>query len=80
MRTDNLETSATFVRRGLGIGRLPEIVGRNLPRVKAIEELSTPTQRSLWVLTHQDLRDVKRIRSFIEFVKEKAANDPTVPQ
>lgn len=80
MRTDNLETSATFVRRGLGIGRLPEIVGRNLPRVKAIEELSAPTQRSLWVLTHQDLRDVKRIRSFIEFVKEKAANDPTVPQ
>ena len=80
MRTDNLETSATFVQRGLGVGRLPEIVGRNLPGVKAIEALPFPTQRSLWVLTHQDLRDVKRIRRFIDFVKERAADDPTVPK
>lgn len=80
MRTDNLETSAAFVRRGLGIGRLPEIVGRNLPGVKAIEEQSSPTQRSLWVLTHRDIRDVKRVRRFIDFVNEKAADDPTVPQ
>jgi DNA-binding transcriptional LysR family regulator len=80
MRTDNLETSATFVRRGLGIARLPEIVGRNLPGVKAIESLSSQTQRSLWVLTHRDLRDVKRIRRFVEFVNVKAALDPTVPQ
>ena len=80
MRTDNLETSATFVQRGLGVGRLPEIVGRNLPGVKAIEALPFPTQRSLWVLTHQDLRDVKRIRRFIDFVNERAADDPTVPK
>ncbi len=36
MRTDSLETSSTFVQRGLGIGRLPEIVGRNLSCVKAM--------------------------------------------
>jgi DNA-binding transcriptional LysR family regulator len=80
MRTDNLETSATFVQRGLGIARLPDIIGRDLPGVKAIDALSSQTQRNLWVLTHQDLRDVKRIRRFIEFVHEKAALDPRLPQ
>lgn len=80
MRTDNLETSAAFIQRGLGIGRLPEIVGSNLAGVRAVENLSTPTLRSLWVLTHQDLRDVRRIRRFIEFVVERTKDNPRVPQ
>ena len=80
MRTDSLETSATFIQRGLGVGRLPEIIGGNLSGVKAIDEMSSPTHRSLWVLTHQDLRDVNRIRRFVEFVNEKVVGDPTVPQ
>lgn len=81
MRTDSLETSATFVQRGLGVGRLPDIVGRSLTGVEAIKGLSSPTHRSLWILTHQDLRSVERIRRFINFVAERAGPiDETLPE
>ena len=71
LRADSLETSATFVQRGLGVARLPEIVGNSMASVEAVNGLSSPTHRSLWILTHQDLRNVERIRRFIDFVAEK---------
>lgn len=75
MRTDGLETSATFVQRGLGVGRLPEIVGNSLPGVEAIRGLTSPTSRSLWILTHKDLLNVQRIKRFIDFVAEQSGHD-----
>lgn len=79
MRTDGLETSATFVQRGLGIARLPEIVGDSLSGVEAIKGLSSPTSRSLWILTHKDLLNVQRIRRFVDYVAEHSGQDTKSP-
>ncbi len=76
LKADSLETTATFVRAGLGVARLPTMVGDVLEDVEAIDGLFSPTSRSVWILTHKDLREVGRIRRFIDFVAERTKSSP----
>jgi len=71
MRTNDVMASLELLRQGLGVGRLPCVVGdaeENLRRL--------PLQHSLpaapvWLLTHADLRRVNRIRVFTAFVADE---------
>ncbi len=69
--SNNLEASATLVAQGMGVCRLPQLVGTSLPNVQVIEHSTAGPTRSLWILTHKDLRSIKRIVAFIDFVHQR---------
>ncbi len=71
--SNNLEASVAFVTRGMGIARLPELVGRELPGIVRVGDYRSPSQRSLWVLTHKDLRSVARIERFVDFIADNVS-------
>ena len=79
LRSDSLETSACFVQLGMGVGRMPWFLGNKLTDVEALHGLVSPSPRSLWILTHKDLRNVRRIEKFIDFVACHAGEMETVP-
>jgi DNA-binding transcriptional LysR family regulator len=66
-RTNTLLGMLMAAKAGLGLAALPCFLGNaatELRRVRAsIDELST----ELWLLTHRDLRQVARIRAFLDF-------------
>lgn len=71
-RCNHVEASTALVCQGMGVGRLPYLVANALPDLVAVQ--SSAVSRSLWVLTHQDLRNVTRLSRFIDFVSERMAS------
>ncbi|MEO1733468.1 MAG: LysR family transcriptional regulator [Pseudomonadota bacterium] len=69
--SNNLEAEVAMIRAGLCLGRLPHLVGNNLDGVVEINCTKPETTRALWILTHKDLRHVKRFSVFIDFVAER---------
>lgn len=69
--TDNLEAVSVLVSRGAGVSRVPHLLLPELKDVHVIAQSQATQNRGLWILTHKDLRGVRRIERFIEFVREK---------
>lgn len=71
MRTNNVLATAAAIRHGLGVGRLPTFVGDVLPELRRFEDAPELPKRSLWLLTHPDLRRMNRVRAFNAFLTER---------
>jgi len=71
MRTNDVLATASAIRHGLGVGRLPTFVGDALPELTRFEDTPALPKRPLWLLTHPDLRRVNRVRVFNAFLSEK---------
>ena len=56
------------VKANMGLAILPCYVGETEPELVQIMPALAPLKKDLWILTHEDLRYVTRIRSFIDFV------------
>ncbi len=69
--SNSLEATATMIGRGMGVGRLPHMVAHSLPELLAVAHPPAKTRRSLWILTHKDMRSILRIERFINFVDER---------
>ncbi len=54
----------------LGIAFLPCIIGDSHPELVRVPGAPVAEGRDVWVLTHPDLRNVKRIRAFMSFAEE----------
>ena len=54
----------------LGIAMLPCIIGDSHPDLIRVPGAPLMDGREVWMLTHPDLRNVKRIRAFITFAEE----------
>jgi DNA-binding transcriptional LysR family regulator len=59
-----------MIKLGLGIGMLPHYLGDSDPELVTLFTLPEETNKELWILTHPDLRNVSRIRKFMEFVRK----------
>ena len=69
--SSSLEATTALIRSGVGVGRLPHMIAGALPDLRLVAQSRVSTRRSLWVLTHKDLRSIHRIEKFITFVEER---------
>ena len=67
-RFSNGMLQAAAVQHGLGIAAMPCFVGDNIPGVVRIPGCEVYSNFDVWMLTHPDLRDAARHRTFREFL------------
>lgn len=70
---NGLDSLIPLVRDGLGLGRIARFMAPSYPELEMVLQCSEQHARSLWVLTHPDYRDTRRIRLFMEFVRDRFA-------
>lgn len=69
-RTSSIVGQVEAAAAGLGFATLPCFVGDRHPGVRRVGE-PYDIGRSLWILTHQDLRQSARVRAFMEYFGEE---------
>jgi DNA-binding transcriptional LysR family regulator len=67
-KSDDMITAMQMVRAGLGITRMPRILGENLQGVCRIEALPWEAYVPIWLLTHPDLRKAPRVEAFMRHI------------
>jgi DNA-binding transcriptional LysR family regulator len=68
METANYSEILAAIKAGLGAGFLSHEIVEQSAELVAIADSPITAQTSLWVLTHRDLRNVTRIKCFMNFV------------
>ena len=68
---NGMDSLVPMMREGLGAGRMMRYMARAYPDLVKIFDCSTQWSRSVWILTHRDFRETKRVRLFMEFVKDR---------
>ncbi len=68
MRCNDVLGTVEAVKSGMGVGRLPRVIGEHELGVVRLSEGELPVPVPVWMLTHPELRSVSRIRAFREFV------------
>jgi DNA-binding transcriptional LysR family regulator len=68
---DSLLGIADAVAAGLGVGFLPTFLANRRAELVQLAEPDDALDTGLWVLTHTDLRQVPRVRLFMDFVHER---------
>lgn len=71
--TNVLDTVKEMVADGLGAGRLADIMVRKSDEFHQLVACSGAYDRSVWALTHPDFRSTRRIRVFMEFLRDRFA-------
>ena len=71
--TNGLDSVLPMVQDGIGAGRLGRFMGERIDDLSPLLDCDQQCNRTLWVLTHPDFRQTKRIRSFMEFLRERFA-------
>ena len=71
--SDDMVTAMQMVRAGLGISRMPKVLGEAIKGVSRIKALDWDPYVPLWLLTHADLRKTPRVESFMQFIGERIA-------
>ena len=66
---DRFTVMHQMIKQGLGIGLLPHYLGDGDAELAGLFTLPEEANKELWMLTHPDLRNVGRIRKFMEFVR-----------
>lgn len=73
-RVDTLHGMQAGVRDGLGVAVLPCYLADDDERLVRLSEPIPELATDLWLLTHTDLRNVARIRAFMDFVAAAVRN------
>lgn len=68
LRVSEVMTMMEATRNHLGLARMPCYVADADPRLRRVDVPVTPSDWSLWVLSHKDLRDTARVRACREFL------------
>ena len=67
---NGLDALLPMMRAGLGFGQLPTLLARTEPMFRRLDAVPVRRTRTLWALTHPDLRDAPRFRVFMDFLKD----------
>jgi DNA-binding transcriptional LysR family regulator len=67
LRADSLLAARNAAQAGLGLVALPCYLGDSTPDLVCVEGPVADMETALWVLTHEDLKNVARIRAFTDF-------------
>lgn len=68
--TDDMITMHAAVKAGMGIGRLPCFLGDPDPDLMRLPGVEPTRYFDIWILTHPDLKNVARIRTFLRFAAD----------
>lgn len=72
-KSDDMMTAMQLVRAGLGVTRMPKVLGDSLADVARIEALDWDHYLPLWILTHSDLRKNPKVEAFMQHMGAKIA-------
>lgn len=75
---NDLNTVAAMIASGLGIGVLPSDQDR--PGIERLFQLDARFSSDIWLLTHPDLRQVARVRTFSQFLFDELREDSLLGQ
>lgn len=70
LRTDSFLAAAQGARAGIGLAVLPCYLGDSLSDLVRVEGPVAAMETALWILTHEDLKPVARIRAFTDFAAD----------
>ena len=59
------------VQAGFGVARMPCFLGDSTPGFEALPDVEKQRYSDIWVLTHPDLQEISRVRTFMRFVSDK---------
>jgi DNA-binding transcriptional LysR family regulator len=71
LTVDDMTAAIGAVRAGIGATRMACFLGDSDPQLARVPGMPLFVQHPLWVLTHADLRNVPRIRVFLDFVSKE---------
>lgn len=71
LTVDDMTAAIGAVRAGIGATRMACFLADSDPELVRVPGMPLFTLHPLWVLTHADLRNVPRIRAFLDFVTER---------
>jgi len=67
---DDMIALLAAVKAGMGVGRLPCFLGDPDPDLVRVPGMEPSRYLDIWVLTHPDLKNVARIRTFLRFAAD----------
>ncbi|MEC8476705.1 MAG: hypothetical protein VXY72_05065, partial [Pseudomonadota bacterium] len=67
MICDSFLTVREAISSDAGIGLLPFFYGMDYKSLQPLGELANNTDNDIWILTHRDLKNTVRIRTFMDF-------------
>jgi DNA-binding transcriptional LysR family regulator len=70
-RSNSLVNQLMAVRAGLGIALLPVYLGDVDPGVRRVSGVLSDLASELWIVTHQDLKNTARIRTFLASIGDE---------
>jgi len=70
VRINHLGNRIEAARLGLGLALLPSIMADSWPELVRVSRGAPVLSREIWVLVHQDLKDVPRIKVCVELLAE----------
>jgi DNA-binding transcriptional LysR family regulator len=68
--TDDMIAKMAAIKAGMGVGRLPCFLGDPDPDLIRVPGFEPARYLDIWVLTHPDLKNVARIRTFLRFAAD----------
>jgi DNA-binding transcriptional LysR family regulator len=78
MRTTSMFMQIKAVADGIGIAELPCCLADELPQINRLWPNERPTMRTVWLVTHQDLRRAAKIRLLSNAIAEAFERDAAV--
>jgi DNA-binding transcriptional LysR family regulator len=69
LRINDAEGVVSAVERGIGKSLLPTVIGDAAPNLVRLEEPSPPLIREIWLLTHPELRGLRRIQLVADWIE-----------
>ena len=67
-RCDDMVTAVQMVKTGLGVTRMPRFLGEEMEGVSRLEFLPWENYFPIWCLTHPELRNAPRVKTFMRFI------------
>lgn len=73
LTVDDMTAAIGALHAGIGATRMACFLGDSDPKLARVPGMPVYAHMPLWILTHADLRQVPRIRVFLDFVTERLA-------
>ena len=70
VRSNNRNVQAHICRRGVGVAVLPRPVGDGIAGLRRLDLGDAPPSREIWMGFHRDLKQVPRLRAFLDLAVE----------
>jgi DNA-binding transcriptional LysR family regulator len=78
VRTSSILAQRALVQSGVGVGVLPRFLAQPHPELIQILSDQVRVERTLWILVHQDVRQLPRVKTVIAWLTRQANENRTL--